>query len=94
MGRRYVINQKNLAQFVCAAGRKDSLFFVDGERGLALRCTVAGGQSWIFQYVSPLKQLVEEYRCKGRLYNNTFFTKRNAQKTKIHKTLVLGYNPL
>lgn len=54
MGRRYVINQKNLSQFVCAAGRKDSLFFVDGERGLGLRCTATGGQSWIFQYVSPV----------------------------------------
>ena len=49
MGKRYVINQKNLSQFVCAAGRKDSLFFLEGERGLALRCTVAGGRSWIFQ---------------------------------------------
>jgi integrase len=54
MGRRFVINQKNLSQFVCVPGRKDTLFFVDGERGLALRCTVAGGQSWIFQYVSPV----------------------------------------
>jgi integrase len=54
MVKRYAINQKNIAQFTCLDGRKDTLYFLDGERGLALRCSAGGGRSWVFQYVSPI----------------------------------------
>ena len=54
MAKRYAINQKNLTQFTCVDGRKDTLYFLDGERGLALRCSAGGGRSWVFQYVSPI----------------------------------------
>ena len=54
MPRRHSITQKNILHFTCAEGKEDTLYFVEGERGLALRCTRAGGRSWIFQYISPI----------------------------------------
>ncbi len=54
MAKRFTITQKNIGQFACPEGRKDMLYFVEGERGLALRVTASGNQSWFFQYVSPV----------------------------------------
>jgi len=54
LAKRFTINQKNLGQFLCPEGRKDMVYFVEGERGLALRVSASGNQSWFFQYVSPV----------------------------------------
>jgi integrase len=54
MVKKYPITQKNVGQFSCPEERKDMLYFVEAERGLALRCSKGGGKSWLFQYVSPL----------------------------------------
>ena len=54
MVKRYAINQKNLSQFACVDGRKDTLYFLDGECGLALRCPADEERSWVFQSVSPM----------------------------------------
>lgn len=54
MPKRHPITQKNILHYTCAEGKQDTLYFVEGERGLALRCTSAGGRSWVFQYISPV----------------------------------------
>ena len=54
MPRRHPITQKNLLHYTCAEGKQDTLYFVEGERGLALRVTSAGSRSWVFQYISPV----------------------------------------
>jgi integrase len=44
------LTETNIAKLVCPAGKKDALFFDEGQRGLVLRVSANGGKSYLCQY--------------------------------------------
>jgi integrase len=44
------LTEYRVAKLECPAGKKDKLFFDDGQRGLAVRVTSAGGKTYLAQY--------------------------------------------
>jgi len=44
------LTQRRIDGLECPAGKKDALFFDDGQRGLGIRVTAGGGKSYLAQY--------------------------------------------